>query len=68
MTSAERDLIVAPAVGLLIYNTSTSNFNYFDLEWKDYSTFSKNYSANVVSDITITTSNEIVRDVNNAFI
>jgi hypothetical protein len=39
MTSAERDLIVAPAVGLLIYNTSTSNFNYFDLEWN--STFQK---------------------------
>jgi hypothetical protein len=38
MTSAERDLIVN--VGLLIYNTSTSNFNYFDLEWKD-STFQK---------------------------
>jgi hypothetical protein len=61
MTSAERDLIVAPAVGLLIYNTSTSNFNYFDLEWKDYSTFSKNYSANLAGDITTsTTSNEIV--------
>jgi hypothetical protein len=45
MTSAERDLIVAPAVGLLIYNTSTSNFNYFDLEWLFY--FSKNYSANL---------------------
>jgi hypothetical protein len=61
MTSAERDLIVAPAVGLLIYNTSTSNFNYFDLEWKDYSTFSKNYSASLTGDITITaTSNELV--------
>jgi hypothetical protein len=39
MTSAERDLIVAPAVGLLIYNTSTSNFLRYRLE--DYSTFQK---------------------------
>jgi hypothetical protein len=56
MTSAERDLIVN--VGLLIYNTSTSNFNYFDLEWKD-STFSKIIRQSLTSDITTTaTSNE----------
>ena len=61
MTSAERDLIVAPAVGLLIYNTSTSNFNYFDIDWKDYSGFAKNYNSNLTGDITtITTSNEVV--------
>jgi hypothetical protein len=61
MTSAERDLIIAPAVGLLIYNTSRSNFNYFDVDWKDYSGFAKNYNSNLTGDITtITTSNEVV--------
>ena len=61
MTSTERDLIVAPAVGLLIYNTSTSNFNYFDVDWKDYSAFAKNYNANLTDDITTTsTSNEVI--------
>jgi hypothetical protein len=61
MTSSERDLIVAPAVGLLIYNTSTSNFNFFDVDWKDYSGFAKNYNSNLTGDITTTaTSNEVI--------
>jgi hypothetical protein len=61
MTSTERDLILAPAVGLLIYNTSTSSFNYFDKDWKDYSAFVKNYNSNLIGDITTTTiSNEVV--------
>ena len=61
MTSEERDLIVAPAVGLLIYNTSTSNFNFFDIDWKDYSGFAKNYTSNLTGDITTTaTSNEVI--------
>ncbi|MFM9827031.1 ice-binding family protein [Flavobacterium sp.] len=61
MTTAERDVIVAPAVGLLIYNTSTSNFNFFDLDWKDYSGFAKNYNSNLTGDITTTaTSNEVI--------
>jgi hypothetical protein len=61
MTRVERDLIVSPAVGLLIYNTSTSSFNYFDMDWKDYSAFAKKYNSNLTGDITITTtSNEIV--------
>jgi hypothetical protein len=61
MTSADRDLILAPAVGLLIYNTSTSSFNYFDTDWKDYSAFVKNYNSNLIGDITTTTiSNEVV--------
>jgi hypothetical protein len=61
MTSTERDLIVAPAVGLLIYNTSTSNFNFFDVDWKDYSSFAKNYNSNLTGDVTTTaTSNEII--------
>jgi hypothetical protein len=61
MTSSERDLIVAPAIGLLIYNTSTSNFNFFDIDWKDYSAFAKNYNSNLTGDITTTaTSNEVI--------
>jgi len=61
MNSSERDLIIAPAVGLLIYNTSTSSFNYFDVEWKDYCDFAKNYNSNRIGDITTTSAvNEIV--------
>jgi len=37
MTSSERDLIANPAQGLLIYNTTISNFNYYDAPWKEYS-------------------------------
>ena len=61
MTSEERDLIIAPAVGLLIYNTSTSNFNYFDIDWKDYAAFAKNYTSYLTGNITTTaTSNEVI--------
>ena len=51
MTSSERDLIVAPAIGLLIYNTSTSTFNFFDKDWKEYSSFAMNYNSNLTGDI-----------------
>lgn len=30
MTTAQRDAIASPAVGLLIYNTSTNQFNYYN--------------------------------------
>ncbi|MFV8323900.1 ice-binding family protein [Flavobacterium sp. LS2R12] len=61
MTSSERDLVVAPAVGLLIYNTSTSTFNFFDKDWKEYSAFAISYNSNLTDDITTTTtSNEVV--------
>jgi hypothetical protein len=61
MTSAERDLIAAPAVGLLIYNTSTSNFNYFDVDWNDYSAFAKNYNSIFTGDVTTAkTSSEVI--------
>ena len=45
MTSLQRDSIENPAEGLLIYNTSTASFNYFDLVWKDFSTAYKAVSA-----------------------
>ncbi|MFV8323901.1 ice-binding family protein [Flavobacterium sp. LS2R12] len=61
MTSSERDLIVAPAIGLLIYNTSTSTFNFFDKDWKEYAAFAINYNSNLTGDISTTsTSNEVV--------
>lgn len=60
MTSLQRDLIVNPATGLLIYNTSTKSFNYFDLLWKDFSTMYKSVSASN----TITTSSNLPTIVN----
>lgn len=30
MTTAQRDAILTPATGLIIYNTSTNNFNYYN--------------------------------------
>ncbi|MFE3847954.1 ice-binding family protein [Flavobacterium sp. LB3P45] len=38
LTSAERDAISLPATGLLIYNTTTSLFNFYNLGWKDFVT------------------------------
>jgi hypothetical protein len=34
MTTAERDAIVSPATGLLIYNTTTGAFNFYDSHWR----------------------------------
>ena len=45
MSTQERDLIVLPAQGLLIYNTTSSIFNYYDLGWKDFSDDYKTVSA-----------------------
>ncbi|MBX9889345.1 MAG: DUF3494 domain-containing protein [Flavobacteriaceae bacterium] len=61
MTTQERDAVSSPGNGLLIYNISTSDFNYFDIDWKDYPAFAKNYKSNLAGDIsTTTTSNEVV--------
>ena len=61
MNSTQRDLIVAPANGLLIYNTSTSSFNFFDTDWKEYAAFAKNYNSNLTGNITTSsTVNEVV--------
>ena len=37
VTTSQRDAIVNPAYGLILFNTSTANFNYFDTSWKDFS-------------------------------
>jgi hypothetical protein len=36
-TTIQRDAIVNPAEGLILFNLTTSNFNYFDTTWKDFS-------------------------------
>jgi hypothetical protein len=41
LTNAQRDAIIAPATGLLIYNTDDSDFNSYNgslLGWQDFST------------------------------
>ena len=51
MTTEQRNLISNPAIGLLIYNTTTSSFNYYDASWKDFGTYAKCYSTNTLVDI-----------------
>jgi hypothetical protein len=59
MTTQKRDSIVLPAQGLLIYNTTSSIFNYYDLGWKDFSDDYKTVSAtNPI--ITTSLTNEVV--------
>ena len=45
MNTQKRDSIVLPAQGLLIYNTTTSIFNYYDSGWKDFSDDYKSVTA-----------------------
>jgi hypothetical protein len=49
MTTIQRDLIKFPAKGLLIFNSTTSTFNYFDSTWKDFSKIQK--SAKAINEI-----------------
>ncbi|MEZ5902405.1 MAG: hypothetical protein R3D88_03725 [Alphaproteobacteria bacterium] len=49
MTTAQRDLIAAPATGLTIYNTTTNTTDYFDgTIWKSFATSSA--TANQLAD------------------
>jgi hypothetical protein len=58
MTINERNLIVLPATGLIVYNTETAAFNFFDGSiWKDVSpassgTNSISYSVDATGDVT----------------
>ncbi len=45
MTSVQRDAIVNPANGLILYNIETSCFNYYDVGWKDFQTKYKTVNA-----------------------
>lgn len=57
MTTEERDLIKVPAAGLLIFNTTTSGFNYFDSGWK---IFSKNQnSVKATGDVSTTSATNV---------
>ncbi len=46
MSLEKRNLISQPAEGLLIYNTTSKGFNYFQLGWKDFSPNYKTITAN----------------------
>lgn len=35
MTTTQRDAIVSPSAGLLIYNTTTNRFNFYSGDWKE---------------------------------
>jgi hypothetical protein len=49
LTSIERNLIENPSNGLLIFNTTSNNINFFNQEWKD---FSPNFvSTNATEDV-----------------
>jgi hypothetical protein len=57
LTSLQRDAIINPAEGLLIYNLTTSDFNYFNTNWKP---FSKDYkSVNGSTPISTTSTDNI---------
>lgn len=58
MTTVERDAILAPTTGLLIYNTTTSGFNYYDSGWRF---FSPSYNSVNATDAitTVLTTNEL---------
>ena len=59
VTISKRNAIVNPATGLILFNTTTSNFNYFDAIWKD---FSPSYRT-INSTVDITTNSTIDTDV-----
>lgn len=58
MTTSERNLILEPATGLLLYNTATATFNFFDGNiWKDIATASSgansiSFSVDATGDVT----------------
>ncbi|MBX9889347.1 MAG: DUF3494 domain-containing protein [Flavobacteriaceae bacterium] len=60
MTTTERDIILNPAIGLLIYNTTTSHFNHFDLVWKEYSGYSNYYNSNSTNEVTTTSTSDVL--------
>ena len=60
MTAAKRDAILNPATGLLIYNTTTSHFNYFDQVWIEYSEYTNYYNSNSTSDVVTTSTADVV--------
>lgn len=43
MTTAQRDAVASPATGLLIFNTSTNLFNYYNGVWSNLNASSGTY-------------------------
>ena len=60
MTATQRDAVLNPATGLLIYNTTTSHFNHFDLVWKEYSDYTNYYNSYSINDVTTTSTSDVV--------
>ena len=61
MTTTQRDAIVAPAMGLLIYNTEDADYNSYNgatLGWQDFSTGYKKVSA--TGDISTSLTTDVV--------
>ena len=57
VTTDQRNAIINPANGLILFNTSTATFNYFDTIWKDFSSGYK--SVNAIGTISTTSTDEI---------
>ena len=55
MTTENRDLILTPARGLLVYNTTNSRLNFFSSVWNDFSTDYKT----IVATETVTTESTV---------
>lgn len=60
MTTLQRNAIVNPATGLIVYNTSTSSFNYFDLGWKEFLDYAKYYASTATDTITTTITTPVI--------
>ena len=63
ISSEKRNLISQPAEGLLIYNTTTKGFNYFQSGWKDFLPNYKTITANTAVSTTDATIDEPIADV-----
>lgn len=60
MTTDQRNLIVNPTIGLLIYNTSSTGFNYYDAGWKQFGTYVKCFSINGSVDVGVKSSMDMI--------
>lgn len=63
MSSVVRDAIAAPAQGLLIYNTTELQFNYYQSGWKDFA-IGYNEASAISSFTTYSSSDNVVAGMN----
>jgi len=55
ITTSNRDAIVNPSNGLLLYNSTTKSFNYFDTVWRDFSpSYASTNSSEAISTTSVT--------------